>query len=47
MNNNSTQKVEVEVSGKTEVDGDKLVVVYDKAKNNKGHDGGKNPSFAY
>lgn len=47
MKNNQTQKVDVEVHGKTEVDGDKLVVVYDKAKNNKGHNGGKNPSFAY
>lgn len=47
MKNSQTQKVDVEVHGKTEVDGDKLVVVYDKAKNNKGYDGGKNPSFAY
>lgn len=47
MKNAQTQKVDVEVHGKTEVDGDKLVVVYDKAKNNKGYDSGKNPSFAY
>lgn len=45
--NNQSQKVEVEVIGKTEIDGDKLVVAYDKAKNNKGYDGKKNPSFVY
>lgn len=47
MNNISSQKVEVEVTGETKIDGDDIVIVYDKAKNNKGYDGGKNPSFAY
>lgn len=47
--NNQSQKIEVEVEviGETRIDGDDIVVVYDKAKNNKGYDGGKNPSFAY
>lgn len=47
MNNISSQKVEVEVTGETKIDGDDIVIVYDKAKNNKGYNGGKNPSFAY
>lgn len=45
--NNQSQKLELEVTGETRIDGDDIVVVYDKAKNNKGYDGGKNPSFAY
>ena len=47
MNNQQNKKQEVEVYGRTEIDGDKLVIVYDKAKNNKGYDGGKNPAFDY
>lgn len=46
-NMNQTQKVEVEVTGETRIDGDDIVITYDKAKNNKGYDGKKNPSFAY
>jgi phage-related protein len=47
VNNKTSQKQELEVYGRTEIDGDKLVIVYDKAKNNKGYDGGKNPTFNY
>lgn len=47
MNQTSTQKVEVEVTGETRIDGDDIVITYDKAKNNKGYDGKRNPSFAY
>ncbi len=47
MNNRQNQKQELEVYGRTEIEGDKLVIIYDKAKNNKGYDGGKNPSFEY
>ncbi len=47
MNTQMNQKLEVEVTGETRIDGDDLVVVYDKAKNNKGYNGGKNPQFVY
>lgn len=45
--NNTSQKVEVNITGKLTADGDDLVYVYDKNKKDKGYDGGKNPSFAY
>ena len=45
--NNPNQKLEVEVVGETRINGDDIVITYDKAKNNKGYNGGKNPSFAY
>lgn len=45
--NNTSQKVDVNITGKLTADGDDLVYVYDKNKKDKGYDGGKNPSFAY
>lgn len=45
--NNTSQKVDVNITGKLTADGDDLVYVYDKNKKGKGYDGGKNPSFAY
>lgn len=45
--NNQKQEVDVNITGELTAKGDDLVYVYDKAKNNKGYDGGKNPSFAY
>lgn len=45
--NNTSQKVDVKITGKLTADGDDLVYVYDKNKKDKGYDGGKNPSFAY
>lgn len=45
--NNTSQKVDVNITGKLIADGDDLVYVYDKNKKDKGYDGGKNPSFAY
>lgn len=45
--NNTSQKVDVSITGKLTADGDDLVYVYDKNKKDKGYDGGKNPSFAY
>ena len=45
--NNTSQKVDVNITGKLTDDGDDLVYVYDKNKKDKGYDGGKNPSFAY
>lgn len=44
---NTSQKVDVNITGKLTADGDDLVYVYDKNKKDKGYDGGKNPSFAY
>lgn len=46
-NSNQKQKLEVEITGETRIDGDDIVITYDKAKNNKGYDGKNNPSFAY
>lgn len=43
----TSQKVDVNITGKLTADGDDLVYVYDKNKKDKGYDGGKNPSFAY
>jgi len=45
--NNTSQKIDVNITGKLTADGDDLVYVYDKNKKDKGYDGGKNPSFAY
>lgn len=45
--NNTSQKVDVNITGKLTADGNDLVYVYDKNKKDKGYDGGKNPSFAY
>lgn len=45
--NNTSQKVDVNITGKLTADGDDLVYVYDKNKKDKGYDGGKNPSFTY
>lgn len=45
--NNTSQKLDVNITGKLTADGDDLVYVYDKNKKDKGYDGGKNPSFAY
>lgn len=45
--NNTSQKVDVNITGKLTADGDDLVYVYDKNKKDKGYDGGKNPSLAY
>lgn len=45
--NNTSQKVDVNITGKLTADGDDLVYVYDKNKKDKGYDGGKNPSFSY
>lgn len=45
--NNTSQKVDINITGKLTADGDDLVYVYDKNKKDKGYDGGKNPSFAY
>lgn len=45
--NNTSQKVDVNITGKLTADGDDLVYVYDKNKKDKGYDGGKNTSFAY
>lgn len=45
--NNTSHKVDVNITGKLTADGDDLVYVYDKNKKDKGYDGGKNPSFAY
>lgn len=45
--NNTSQKVDVNITGNLTADGDDLVYVYDKNKKDKGYDGGKNPSFAY
>lgn len=45
--NNTSQKVDVNITGKLTADGGDLVYVYDKNKKDKGYDGGKNPSFAY
>lgn len=45
--NNTSQKVDVNITGKLTADGDDLVYVYEKNKKDKGYDGGKNPSFAY
>ena len=45
--NKTSQKVDVNITGKLTADGDDLVYVYDKNKKDKGYDGGKNPSFAY
>lgn len=45
--NNTSQKVDVNITGKLTADGDDLVYVYDKNKKDKGYDGGKNPSFVY
>lgn len=45
--NNTSQKVDVNITGKLTAEGDDLVYVYDKNKKDKGYDGGKNPSFAY
>lgn len=45
--NNTSQKVDVNITGKLTADGDDLVYVYDKNKKDKGYDGGKNSSFAY
>lgn len=45
--NNTSQKVDVNITGKLTADGDDLVYVYNKNKKDKGYDGGKNPSFAY
>ena len=45
--NNTSQKVDVNITGKLTADGDDLVYVYDKNKKDKGYEGGKNPSFAY
>lgn len=45
--NNTSQKVDVNITGKLTADGDDLAYVYDKNKKDKGYDGGKNPSFAY
>lgn len=43
--NNTSQKVDVNITGKLTADGDDLVYVYDKNKKDKGYDGGKNPSL--
>lgn len=45
--NNKSQQVDVNITGELTAKGDDLVYVYDKTKNDKGYDGGKNPSFAY
>ena len=45
--NNQSQKVDVNITGELTAKGDDLVYVYDKTKNDRGYDGGKNPSFAY
>lgn len=45
--NNQTQKVDVDITGKLVAEGDDLVYVYDKTKNDKGYNGGKSPSFIY
>lgn len=44
---NQSQKVDVNITGELTAKGDDLVYVYDKTKNDRGYDGGKNPSFAY
>lgn len=40
-------KVEVEIVGKTKLKGNDIYVTYEKAKKEKGYNGGKNPSFSY
>lgn len=47
MNNQTAQKVEADVTGELRIDGNDLVIVYDKNKKEKGYDGKNNPSFAY
>ena len=44
---NNTQEVDVNITGELKARGDDLVIVYDKAKNNKGYKGGNNPAFTY
>ena len=44
---NSKQEVDVNITGELKARGDDLVLVYDKAKNNKGYNGGNNPAFTY
>lgn len=45
--NREPQKVEVDITGELRADGNDLVYVYDKTKNDKGYDGKNNPSFVY
>lgn len=44
---NNNQEVDVNITGELRARGDDLVLVYDKAKNNKGYKGGNNPAFTY
>lgn len=47
VNFGATQKIDIDISGKLTAEGNDLVYVYDKTKNEKGYDGKNNPSFAY
>lgn len=44
---NNNKEVDVNITGELRARGDDLVLVYDKAKNNKGYKGGNNPAFTY
>lgn len=46
-NSKEPQRVEADVTGELRIDGNDLVIVYDKNKKEKGYDGGKKPSFIY